>query len=164
MLTMPSRIEELEKKRDEFVLAGIVFLSFLVGSFIFSGIMLLVCSKKSEYARFHMMQALVTQLIEMVIVLLYVALIMILVFATIVPTVNDPEPPPMLFVIIGLHFCVVGTMTIVNITLCIWGMICGFKGKDFKIPVVGNFVFGRFFRGKRPAEAATAATPADPIE
>jgi len=148
---MPQRVEDLEKKPDEFPLAGIVYLSFFFGSFLFSGIMLAVCHRKGEYARFHMVQTLATQIGLTLLLFVYILAYILLIFLSLAPTIatDGHAPPILLIVLIPLHFCMVFGMVAANVTLGIWGMVTAFQGKDFRIPLVGNAAFRTFFKGKR---------------
>jgi uncharacterized Tic20 family protein len=145
----PQRIEDLEKKADEFALGGIVHLSFLFGMFIFSGIMLAVCKDKSEYVRFQIAQVLATQVAWLCFLLCYVVLFMAVMMFTIFTSAATKTPPFAVFVIIPIHFIVVFGSIFLNFVLAIVGMIKGFQGKDWAIPVIGKWVFRKFFQGKR---------------
>jgi uncharacterized Tic20 family protein len=147
----PQRIEDLEKKQDEFALGGIVHLSFLFGMFIFSGIMLAVCKDKSEYVRFQIAQALATQVAWLCFLLCYVVLFMAVIMFTIFTSAATKAPPFALAIIIPIHFLVIFGSIFLNLVLALTGLIKGLQGKDWAIPVVGKWVFGKFFRGKRGA-------------
>lgn len=146
----PQRVEDLQKKPDEFALAGISFLSFLFGSFIFSGVMLAVCKDKCEYLRFQIAQCLATQVLVMVGMMLYLCLFFCVIFFTVFTSAATHGPPLAVFAIIPVHFLVIFGMIGINFTLAIVGMLKAFPGKDFAIPLVGAWVFRRFFMGKRP--------------
>jgi uncharacterized membrane protein len=147
----PERIEDLQKKPDEYALAGISYLSFLFGAFIFSGIMVAVTKDKSEYVRFHAAQCLAAQVLIFGGLMVYVVLFMAVAIFVAMSAAHAAKPPAALFLIFPIHFLVVfGTLGL-NFFLGIWGMLKGFSGKDFAVPVVGKWVFGRFFKGKRAA-------------
>lgn len=146
----PQRIEDLEQKPDEIQLAGIAYISFLIGSFIFSGVMLAVCKDKCEYVRFQIAQCLATQIAVFCGMMLYLLLFFCVVFASIFGAAATETPPVFLAVFLPIHFLVVfGTLGL-NFTLAVAGMVKTFKGEVWAIPLVGKWVFGRFFQGKRP--------------
>lgn len=147
----PQRIEDLEKKPDEIQLAGIAHISFLIGAFIFSGIMLAVCKDKCEYVRFQIAQCLATQVAIMMGIMLYVLLFCCVIFISLFAAMAAKAPPLFLVVLLPIHLLVVfGTLGL-NFTLAVAGMIKTFKGDVWAIPLVGKWVFEKFFKGKRCA-------------
>jgi uncharacterized membrane protein len=150
-MAQPETVADLEKKPDEFALAGIVYVSFLVGSLLFSGIMLGVCSQKSEYARFQIAQVFATQVAWLIGLFCYIAFFIVAVFLTAIGSIAFRGAPFAACLIIPLHFLVIfGTMGM-NLALLIAGLMKCLKGDDFTIPIVGKWVFRRFFQGTRPA-------------
>jgi uncharacterized membrane protein len=146
----PQRIEDLEQKPEEIQLAGIAYISFIVGSFLFSGVMLAVCKDKCEYVRFQIAQCLATQVIILCGMMLYLLLFFCVVFATLLASVAARMPPFILAVFLPIHFLVVfGTLGL-NFTLAVAGMVKTFKGEVWAIPLVGKRVFEKFFKGRRP--------------
>jgi uncharacterized membrane protein len=147
----PQGIQDLEKKPDEIQLAGIAHISFLVGAFIFSGIMLAVCKDKCEYVRFQIAQCLATQVALFCGLMVYVLLFCCVIFFSIFAAAATKAPPLFLVVLLPIHLLVVFGSLGLNLTLAVAGMIKAFKGEDWAIPIAGKWVFEKFFHGKRPA-------------
>jgi uncharacterized membrane protein len=151
----PQWVEDLEKRPEEFLLAGIANLSFILGSFAFSGIMLFFCREKCEYVRFQIVQALFTQIFWILGLLAWVVLFvcgMLLGAAALV----FKAPPWWIFVIYAVHLLVIVGSLALNLVFCVMGLFKGLAGKDFVVPIVGRWVFKRFFKGTRkPVVAAS---------
>ena len=71
----PETIADLEKKPDEFALALVSILSFVVGGWVLAVVMWFVTREKSEYVRFQATQTLAFQLLEMAVVFVYAAVV-----------------------------------------------------------------------------------------
>ncbi len=154
----PDTPQDLEKKPEDFVLAGLTHLSFFAGHLAMSGTMFAITQSKSEYAGFQAAQAFAAQLVGLVFLVGYIVFFMVFVFATTVFAGVHPNSaaPALTMIIFPIHFLVIFGVLASHVMFAAVGMIRCFQGRDWVIPGVGAFVFARWFRGKRaPAVPAT---------
>ncbi|NIA16541.1 MAG: DUF4870 domain-containing protein [Nitrospiraceae bacterium] len=142
-------------------IAGVNYISCLIGGWIFSLIMVLVSQKRSEYARFHAIQCLAYHIVIMAISMLasFASMPLMLRFMrewiqemNSMASSGPPDPMAMWGMMFDMYaamwplWVLSGVFMLLNLTIAIVGMVQAFRCKDFAIPVIGPVVMKWFFK------------------